>query len=400
MDKGKYKIIYIHQDGLITGSAISLRNMIAGINQSLFEIYVVIPKDGPAIEIWENAGAKVFVFNFKTFWTSPGPKCFSRNNFKQLFALLPNQALKLFLLNLNPDLIHINDKAALQAGVSLKNGGIPIIQHSRSAYHLTACKANKFLSSKRIIQYANHIICISEDEMQQFEHLHNQSIMFNTVNLDEAKIAQNNRMAIRNQLNIGAHEMVIGMAENLGIYKGLFDIIDIIKLLKEKCNQSYKILIVGKIDQKDTINIHDFKGSTYAYFQKVIAENNLENKVILAGFQKEPLAYIAAMDLLLVSKQHGVLGRQPIEAQSVGTAVLAVNGHSKKSTILVNGIGGYAVDTMEELKRKLLELIAHPAELHNLGIKGQAYAIKHFDLNQYGKKVEELYLKIINKCKQ
>jgi|694.fasta_scaffold34961_4 glycosyltransferase involved in cell wall biosynthesis len=400
MDKGKYKIIYIHQDGLITGSAISLRNMIAGINQSLFEIYVVIPKDGPAIEIWENVGAKVFVFNFKTFWTSPGPKCFSRNNFKQLFALLPNQALKLFLLNLNPDLIHINDKAALQAGVSLKNGGIPIIQHSRSAYHLTACKANKFLSSKRIIQYANHIICISEDEMQQFEHLHNQSIMFNTVNLDEAKIAQNNRMAIRNQLNIGAHEMVIGMAENLGIYKGLFDIIDIIKLLKEKCNQSYKILIVGKIDQKDTINIHDFKGSTYAYFQKVIAENNLENKVILAGFQKEPLAYIAAMDLLLVSKQHGVLGRQPIEAQSVGTAVLAVNGHSKKSTILVNGIGGYAVDTMEELKRKLLELIAHPAELHNLGIKGQAYAIKHFDLNQYGKKVEELYLKIINKCKQ
>jgi glycosyltransferase involved in cell wall biosynthesis len=400
MDKGKYKIIYIHQDGLITGSAISLRNMIAGINQSLFEIYVVIPKDGPAIEIWENAGAKVFVFNFKTFWTSPGPKCFSRNNFKQLLALLPNQALNLFLLNLNPDLIHINDKAALQAGVSLKNGGIPIIQHSRSAYHLTACKANKFLSSKRIIQYANHIICISEDEMQQFEHLHNQSIMFNTVNLDEAKIAQNNRMAIRNQLNIGAHEMVIGMAENLGIYKGLFDIIDIIKLLKEKCNQSYKILIVGKIDQKDTINIHDFKGSTYAYFQKVIAENNLENKVILAGFQKEPLAYIAAMDLLLVSKQHGVLGRQPIEAQSVGTAVLAVNGHSKKSTILVNGIGGYAVDTMEELKRKLLELIAHPAELHNLGIKGQAYAIKHFDLNQYGKKVEELYLKIINKCKQ
>jgi glycosyltransferase involved in cell wall biosynthesis len=400
MDKGKYKIIYIHQDGLITGSAISLRNMIAGINQSLFEIYVVIPKDGPAIEIWENVGAKVFVFNFKTFWTSPGPKCFSRNNFKQLFALLPNQAFKLFLLNLNPDLIHINDKAALQAGVSLKNGGIPIIQHSRSAYHLTACKANKFLSSKRIIQYANHIICISEDEMQQFEHLHNQSIMFNTVNLDEAKIAQNNRMAIRNQLNIGAHEMVIGMAENLGIYKGLFDIIDIIKLLKEKCNQSYKILIVGKIDQKDTINIHDFKGSTYAYFQKVIAENYLENKVILAGFQKEPLAYIAAMDLLLVSKQHGVLGRQPIEAQSVGTAVLAVNGHSKKSTILVNGIGGYAVDTMEELKRKLLELIAHPAELHNLGIKGQAYAIKHFDLNQYGKKVEELYLKIINKCKQ
>lgn len=400
MDKGKYKIIYIHQDGIITGSAISLRNMIAGINQSLFEIYVVIPKDGPAIEIWENVGAKVFVFNFKTFWTSPGPKCFSRNNFKQLFALLPNQAFKLFLLNLNPDLIHINDKAALQAGVSLKNGGIPIIQHSRSAYHLTACKANKFLSSKRIIQYANHIICISEDEMQQFEHLHNQSIMFNTVNLDEAKIAQNNRMAIRNQLNIGAHEMVIGMAENLGIYKGLFDIIDIIKLLKEKCNQSYKILIVGKIDQKDTINIHDFKGSTYAYFQKVIAENNLENKVILAGFQKEPLAYIAAMDLLLVSKQHGVLGRQPIEAQSVGTAVLAVNGHSKKSTILVNGIGGYAVDTMEELKRKLLELIAHPAELHNLGIKGQAYAIKHFDLNQYGKKVEELYLKIINKCKQ
>ena len=284
--------------------------------------------------------------------------------------------------------------------MSLKNCGIPIIQHSRSAYHLTACKLNKYLSSKSIIQYASHIICISEDEMQQFEHLQNKSIMFNTVNLEDAKIAQQNRLAIRSQLNIGEDEIVIGMAENIGIYKGLFDIIDIIKLLKEKCIQQYKIVIVGKIDDNDTIHVNDFQGSTYAYFQKIIAENKVEKNVILAGFQKEPLAYIAAMDLLLVSKQHGVLGRQPIEAQSVGTAVLAVNGHSKKSTILINGVGGYLVDSVEELKQKLLVLIFNPSQLKSLGAKGQEYAMKHFDLNQYGKKVEELYLKIIDKCKQ
>ena len=400
MVKKIYNILYIHQDALITGSAISLRNMIAGINQSLFEIYVVVPMDGPAIQIWKDAGATVFIFNYKTFWTSPGPACFSRNNVKQLAALLPNKALKSFVLNLNPDLIHINDKAALQVGVSLKNCGIPIIQHSRSAYHLTACKLNKYLSSKSIIQYASHIICISEDEMQQFEHLQNKSIMFNTVNLEDAKIAQQNRLAIRSQLNIGEDEIVIGMAENIGIYKGLFDIIDIIKLLKEKCIQQYKIVIVGKIDDNDTIHVNDFQGSTYAYFQKIIAENKVEKNVILAGFQKEPLAYIAAMDLLLVSKQHGVLGRQPIEAQSVGTAVLAVNGHSKKSTILINGVGGYLVDSVEELKQKLLVLIFNPSQLKSLGAKGQEYAMKHFDLNQYGKKIEELYLKIIDKCKQ
>jgi glycosyltransferase involved in cell wall biosynthesis len=96
------------------------------------------------------------------------------------------------------------------------------------------------------------------------------------------------------------------------------------------------------------------------------------------------------MDLLLVSKQHGVLGRQPIEAQSVGTAVLAVNGHSKKSTILINEVGGYLVDSVEELKQKLLVLISNPAHLKNLGanhigrkIKGKfvnVWSIKNFQI--------------------
>ena len=48
----------------------------------------------------------------------PGPKWYQRGNINNLFALIPNLKLRKKIKALKPDIIHINDKAALSAGIS------------------------------------------------------------------------------------------------------------------------------------------------------------------------------------------------------------------------------------------------------------------------------------------
>lgn len=389
MDSTKLKLVFIHQDGDITGSAISLAMMIRSLNSYGHNIIVIIPKHGQAISIWQKEGASVYIHPFTTFWTSPGPRCVSRGFIRQLKAIIPNIKLRNFILSLEPDLIHINDKAAFNAGISLKYSRKPIIQHSRSAYQLTACRLNAIISAYSIRSYAKHIICISEDEMQGFEEIKNKSILYNTVDIELAKKARKERDILRSELGIKPDDIVIGMAETFNINKGLKEIIQVAKYCLEKHNKKVKFLLVGSMSSSD--NIGAKKISTKKYISEFIQVNNYASNFILTGFKSDVLRYIAAMDIIIVAKAHGVVGRQPIEAQACGTAVIGLNGHSKKSTVVSNGIGGYLLNSCVEICEKLDELIENPATLRHLQMNGPLYASKHFNPSMYSNSLLQIY---------
>lgn len=396
MGETKYKIAYFHQDGLITGSAISLKNMVIGLNQEIFEPHIIIPNDGPAKAIWESIGAIVHILPFTTFWTSPGPKFFSFGNLFQYKSLFANNKIREFIKQLQPVIIHINDKAAIQVGISLRKTGIPIIQHSRSAYHLTSSKLNKFISSKFIKYYSDQIICISEDEIQEFENFKNKTILYNTVNLNEAKQAKAKRLQTRLTLNIAPKDIVIGIAENLGINKGLLDFLEIMKKL-EMVNEHIKFLIVGNVNNNDTLESIGVSLNSSEYLNDFINKNNLSSRVIITGFKTNPLDYIAAMDLLIVSKSHGVLGRQPIEAQATGTVVLAINGHSGNSKIIKNGVGGFLFNNLKDLIDKLSLIVLNKSEIMKISQQGEIYANEHFNPVLYNQTIYSIYCKFLNK---
>lgn len=390
-------IVYVHQDGLITGSAISLRNMILALDKKRFKATVLLPQNGPAIDMWKQAGADVCLFPFTTFWTSPGPTCLSRENLNQWKSFWPSQKLKKYILNLKPHLIHINDKACLQVGVSLQGAKIPIVQHSRSALHLTACKLNKWMSVQAIKRYANHVICISEDEEQGFEKMSNHTIMYNTVDLQKADQAVEERMELRHQLGFADQEIVLGMAENMGIRKGLLELIDIMESLKHWMGNPVKILIVGKLDEEDNIRkFNGFDGSSKQFLMNYLHSSGWIVHTKLVGFVPNALSYIACMDAILISKAHGVLGRQPIEAQSVGAAVIAVNGHSRRSTLVAHGVAGYLVSNLEELITILNKLLETPKTLNEMGEFGRRFAYEHFDLHKYMRKMETIYSSLLS----
>lgn len=396
LNSNRFRILYIHHDALLTGSLVSLTNMVRALNKELYEPIVVFPKEGPAVESLQTAGITVYVCPFAPFFTTPGPRCFSRDNIKQLLGLFPSIKLRSLVKKLNPDLIHINDKAAMNAGISCIGLNIPIVQHSRSAFHITACTLNKWLSQTLIRFYAGHIICISEDEEQGFEKMPNKTIIFNTVNQQQSADAIQKREQTRASLGINSTDFVIGIAENLGVYKGLFEVI---RLAEELLSKSYavsvKFMLVGNISETDSLNRYGIDLSSKAYVDDFIKKNHYEDKMIVTGYRKDALDLIAAMDTILIAKAHGVLGRQPLEAQSVGVPVVAINGHSKRSTIVKQGLTGYLVNQFSELAAAIETLINDPHHKKMVSETGLQYAKEQFDPAVNSQRIQGIYQQLL-----
>lgn len=394
----KFKIAYFHQDGLITGSAISLRHFLSAINRDIFEPIVILAKEGSARNLFEPLNIQVLVYHYPTFWTVPGPRCFSRGMFNQLKALLPNPKLKAFVLNeIKPDLVHINDKASLNVGVSLMGSGIPLVQHSRSSYYTTSCKWGKHLSAKMIKRFADHIICISEDEEDGFEDFSNKSTIYNTVDFSLIKKAKEKKNETRQELGINDQDVFIGFAAHVSEKRGAWDFLELCKRLKQNAN--FKFVLAGQLDEQGITSLgrgEVLLMSPKAYVESFIKENNLENQLIITGFRKDILNIIAAMDVLVVPNKIGVLGRQPIEAQALGITVIAQTGHSKKSKIILHGLTGYLVQNIEQLVG-LLEQWTQNKEARKMAQTAQTYASKKFSPHINMKKIESIYFSLIKK---
>jgi glycosyltransferase involved in cell wall biosynthesis len=392
----KFKIVYFHQDGLLTGSAISLRHFLSVINREVFEPIVILAKEGPARDLFESLNIQVLVHNFPAFWTAPGPRCFSRDMFNQIGALWPQESLnKLVLQQIKPDLIHINDKAALNVGISFKRSGIPIVQHSRSSYFMTACKLAKYLSARAIKRFTDHIICISEDEEDGFEGFRNKSIIYNTVDFQLTNSAKEKRNQIRHELGLNHGDKLIGFAAHVSEQRGAWDFLELCKRLKR--NTHFKFLLAGQLDDFGNISLGDGKVlpiSPRSYVDSFIKENNLENQLIVTGFRKDILELIGAMDVIVALNKNGVLGRQPIEAQSLGVTVIAKAGHTNRSKVIEDGVTGFLVENMEECVEQL-ESWRHAKKAETITNTAMVYAERNFNAKTNMKRIETIYLNLI-----
>jgi glycosyltransferase involved in cell wall biosynthesis len=394
----KVKILYIHQDGLITGSAISLRNFLSAINRDKYEPIMLLAEEGPARQLYEDIGIKVHVHTFIRFWTFPGPNYYSPSSLKQFKAFWPNKELVSLVKKINPDVIHVNDKAAMAAGVNLKKLGKPIVQHSRSSYSITASRLNKWVNASTIKNYSDFIVAISEDEVEGFEKFKNLAVINNTVDMEQVRQALTKRENTRIELGLEANKIAIGMVGDISAKKGIWNFLDMAVALVKKFPQlPLKFLAVGRVQTTGNTVFND--GTTIAispekYIAEFIEKNNLTDKITLTGFRKDALAVMASLDILIVANTNGVMGRQPIEAQALGVPVVVTQGHSNNSTILLNNFAGLVISNpakTDELLSAVESLINDPAKRAEFGKNGQDYANKKFVPATNMRRIEEIY---------
>lgn len=396
---GLVKVVFVHQDGKVTGSAFSLLNMIKGFLDQV-EAHVILGEKGPLEQLLATNKIAYTIYPFIRFWTAPGPRLHYRSARKQLKALLPDKKLANHILSLKPDIIHLNDKACLQAGVSMKNYGIPIIQQSRSTYYTTNSTLLKILSLNSITRYASKIIAISEDESDGFKDKHGLSIIFNTIDLQATDQAISKRQKKRIELGIEENEIVIGFAANITRIKGAWDFLDMVeKLLQRYPENNLRFIMAGRLPsgqkQKGILERLGLRKPEHPEnkMKEYLSKPILEGRVNVLGFRTDILEIIAAMDILVVCTRLGVLGRQPFEAMALRTPVVVTSGHSGKSRVILHEKTGLVVPmkNLDALTNNVGRLIEDPALRIRLAENGYNYAHQEFNPAINSRKILDIY---------
>lgn len=389
------KVVFVHQDGKLTGSAFSLMNMILGF-QGKIDPHVVLAEDGPYRDLLEHHGIPTSVCSFTRFWTAPGPKWYQINAFKQLRAGLPNPQIRNHILSLKPDVIHLNDKSCMQVGISLHDTGFPIVQHLRSSYFTTHFFLNKWISIYYISRYSDQIISISEDEVDGFDNNSRVKVIFNTVEIEKAENAINQRFSTRKKLGIAENEIVIGFAAGISKMKGAWDFLKMAsKLVNRYPNLRLKFLIAGNAPKpqahKTILQKIGLRETPYEVFK--IYSDKINDHLIYLGFQYQILDIISALDVLVIPTHLGAIGRQALEAMAVKTPVVVTSGHTGRSRIVMYEKTGIVVpiNDVEALTAAVSRLIENPYLREQLSLNGYEYAKSEFNPVINSRKVLEIY---------
>jgi len=400
-------ILYVHHDGQLAGSAISLRNLLLSLDRNNFQPRVLLGAEGPARKLYEDLNIPVDIVPMQFYGTWPGARWFQIGYYMNLRALLPNPKLTKYLKEKKPDIIHINDKSMLSAGIAASNLGFPIVWHLRSSYNISQSKIQAWISRQIIRLKAAHLIAISEDECDGFEDLHNLSVVYNSVDFSAADESIAIRQATRDSLGIEQKEIVIGMVGHLSKIRGAWDFIEISGLVQKKLpDVALKFVILASIPGRaprsqglwERLGIIDTTHPEDKAWQ-LAQQTGIAERLLITGYRPDPLSVIAAMDVLVSCSHFGVMGRPPFEAMAVRVPVVAWAGHSGKSQVVVDSKNALVVPRWDRLAlvNAIVQLAVDSGLRNKMGQQGQEYSRLHFDPYQNTKKVELVYRDIMKK---
>lgn len=381
------KVLYAHHDGGISGSAISLRNLLAALDRQRFLPRVALFSEGPARSLYEALDIQVDIIKARPFWTAPGSKWIKLGYYFNLMALLPNKAWEQYLTLRNPDLLHANDKSCIQAGFAAKKLGIPVIWHLRSSYYSSNSKLQSSISARIIRKSADALIAISEDEIDRFESFSNLHIIYNSLDFELVERSKLLRSAIRSEFAIQEGEMVVGLVvTNFTQVRGGWDFLEIAGIVNASSEVPLRFVVVAPLSAHIRNEI-----------QALAQKNGISEHLILTGFRSDALAVIAAMDILVVCNHHGVLGRPPFEAMSVGTAVVAWQGHSGRSSVISNGDNALVTKRGDRngLAQLIIRLTKDTQLRQKIAMAGMEYAKTQFQPSHNARKIEAVYENVL-----
>ncbi|MFA4967319.1 MAG: glycosyltransferase family 4 protein [Candidatus Margulisiibacteriota bacterium] len=135
------------------------------------------------------------------------------------------------------------------------------------------------------------------------------------------------------------------------------------------------------------------------YLEKLKAKINslgLNNRVKFIGFQKDPAAVLAQVDIVCVPSLFEPFGMVAVEAMAAGRPVIASNTGGLKD-IIKNSVTGYLVEPKNAgaIAEKIKLLHEQPDLRKKMGSAGRARAQELFSIAEQIKKIEGVYNEII-----
>lgn len=371
----------------MSGSTISLINLINGVKSTGNEVSIVYPleKDLSVIKDFEKIGCKCYCLKRIpcTWYFSGGIK----NKIKfplYITKLLIKKTifyyqLKKIIKKETPDIIHTNIGVVHEGFAIARKLTILHVWHLRE-YQLKDFKGHPFPSMrsfKKKLQ-KSYTVCITKD-IQKYFGLENYSksfVIYNPIMNAKPAIKENNKLS--------EHPYFL-VANRISPEKGIEDIITAFSDFCRK-NISYELKICGFGDEK-YIN----------FLKEKYVEKQIEKKIEFLGYMGVERIYdfIYNSRGVIVASYNEGFGRMTAEANMLGVPVIGRNTAGTKE-ILDQTNGGFKFETLDELTQNMEKLAKMPeSEIHMFMKEPQKRARNLFSTEQHVMQIIDLYTNII-----
>ena len=302
---------------------------------------------------------------------------------KSLFSIF---RLSTLIRKSNPHIVfstlrYVNFVTILSCLISLKK--IKIIIRETNNHTESKIKKNlKELLIDYVYRFSDKIIALSEGVRLDISKrtkikILNIEVIYNPINLNSIMIKKNYKLPVKyeNEFSDNSFIKLINVG-HLEEQKGQDVLIKAVKLINE---YKFKLYIIGE-------------GSKRQYLENLIKKLDLEDKVVLLGFQDNPYNFMKKADIFILSSLWEGFGHVIVEAMACNTPVISSDCKSGPNEIIDHDIDGILTKTGShiDLNKKINQLALDDNKRNKL-IKNANYKMKKFEDKVIVKSYENLF---------
>lgn len=365
------KLMFLHSSSELYGSDKSLYNLINNLDKSKFQCIVVLPEEGPLVDLISNIDNTKVVINRIATLRRKNLSIKGMLEYIKDFCKSTRDMKSLIKEN-EVDVVYTNTSVVFPGAFAAK------IMGKKNVWHVREIISSKFERTviKCIINtLADVIIANSKATGASISHNYKKvKVVYNAIELDDT---------IKNKVDGKSSVVTIGMAGRINRWKGQKLFVDMAKLVFEK-NRNVRFLIAGDVYKGEDAILEDLK--------KYISNNNMDKHIKLLGRVEDMTSFYDSLDIfVLPSIQPEPFGLVVLEAMDREVPVIATN-HGGPVEIIENNKDGFLVDYKDATEMsKIVDMLINNEKLRDdIAKSAKEKRCKVFSIENYVSNIAEI----------
>jgi len=350
----------------LKGSAISLSELMKGMDRSLFVPIAAFSKDGPLIPTLKESGI--------------GTHVVKRRGVLRIGTI--REALEVIDRD-RIDLVHLNSAVSFSKyfGIAARWRGLPVVWHVREDPDGKRVRSLK----KWICFLSTRIIVLTTQQERIFQAGGKVIKVYNGV--DTGRFQPNaNGAGFRERFDLPEDAFVFGIVGSIEENKGTLNFLKASQLLRETDGE-VRFVVVGSGLSEDIRLVREFVNS----------DSSLASRTVFTGKLAEMPEVMCGLDVLVVASRWESFPRVILESMACGKPAIAP-AVGEIPMIIEAGKTGFLIpdNSVPALREAMLRCLRERNGLPEMGKAALEKARREFTIEAHVRKVEEIYRQVLN----
>ncbi len=371
------KILFYNHTGQLGGAEHLLLAILARLDRASFDPVLICPEPGPLQKMVAELGVPtetVAVLHARFTWRAD----YLLRYLKSFANVILDLRRK--VININPDLIHANSvRAGLVVTVATLGLGKRVVWHIHDL--LPPHPFNPLIRAVGFLSRRTRMIAVAQASANRFTGsflpLRSRvTVIPNGIDLERFQPDQTAKQRVRDELQLGEDQPVIGIIGRLTPSKGQLELLRAFRRVLSEFPTATLVIVGAPAFNQE----HEY----LELLRRSASELRISNRIRMLGARDDVAAIMQALDLLVLNSSVEACCLVALEAMDCGTPVLATNTGNGWLVPLADG---------NALAAAIVRLVGDPDLRAQLAKQGRQSVTARFSIYQYMTELQNLYLK-------